>query len=495
MNLLVYLRFLRPVRSLVGVAIYTAVAGNCGRYVLKLDPGTAWFIALAVALPLLLGILIAGAAHEPMHRPFAQILPNIRQRQRNAATASVLIGALAATCAATWAAPAVAPVATFGLACALIALPCIDRHQLLGNQAAPMAAFLGWLFAGKALGPNLARAMNATPGLFLLGGLAVGVASLTRGFSRASLRARAHTLFLAYPTGAFSLLFHRDMMANWQAEVIAHSRRQGKGSAAVGRDWSGRSVGATSLDWMRVFWHANFGARPRGSFLRVQSTFVIMTLAYAVIMPGALKLMGQAEFWPTLAQLSGPDPKSFPAAKNSAALCLLVQSFTAVACVCLVFRPQLAYPVSRARLARVVFGLAAAQWAVALVLPAATIFLVSLAGQAVTGRFLPGLGVPGLLAVDLPLAVLLPLLVAAGTLRRPVQRILAAVPIGMALMLLAFARPHFVLTLPGLLGGLGATTASLWLLWHRLRGQYATIDLLNVPGFPRPMGLAPAGQP
>jgi hypothetical protein len=62
-------------------------------------------------------------------------------------------------------------------------------------------------------------------------------------------------------------------------------------------------------------------------------------------------------------------------------------------------------------------------------------------------------------------------------------------------MLLAFARPHFVLTLPGLLGVLGATTASLWFLWHRLRRQYATIDLLDVPGFPRPLGLAPAGQP
>lgn len=496
MNLLVYLRFLRPLRSLILVAIYAGVAGSWGRFLLALDPGTAWFIALAVALPLLLGILIAGAAHEPMHRPFALLLPNLRPRQRNAATVSVLIGAFAATCAATrWGQPTVSPVATFGLACALIALPCIDRHQLLGNQAAPLAAFLGWLFVCKVLGPYLATAMNSAPWGFLLAGLSVGVASLARGFSRASLRARAHTLFLPFQTVAFGLLFHRDMVANWQAEVLAQRHRQGQGSAAAGRDWSVRSVGATSLDWMRVFWHANFGVRPRRSFLRVQSTFVIMTLAYAVIMPGALKLMGQSEFWPTLAQLSGPDPKNFPSAQNSGALCLLVQSFTAVACVCLVFRPQLAYPISRERLARVVFGLAAAQWAVALVLPAVTIFLISLAGQAVTGRFLPGLGVPGLLAVDLPLAVLLPLLVAAGTLRRPVQRILAAVPIGLVLMLLAFARPHFVLTLPGLLGVLGATTASLWFLWHRLRRQYATIDLLDVPGFPRPLGLAPAGQP
>jgi hypothetical protein len=488
MNLLVYLRFLRPLRSLIFIAVYTALVKVLGRDLLHLDPSRASFFALAVTLPLLLGFFIAGAAHEPMHRPFALVLPNIRRRQRMAAMVSVLIAALAATCGSTWVGSTVSPVATFGLACALIALPCVNRRQFLFVQAGGVAAFLGCLWLGLAAVAKLALTMNSVPWLFLIGGLAICAASLIRGFSRESLRGRASTLFIAYQTIVFSYLFHRGMVARWQAEMAAHKNIQKKGRSALGRDWPIRLVGTKSLDWMRVFWHANFGRRKQNSFLHVQLMFSIITLVVASIFLGFMHIFGQKEFWATLGQLATLDQKMFTT-KMAGALrvnFLMLQPAMAVVCALLLARPQLPFPISRKRLAQVVFWQAVVQWASALVVPAGTIFLVSLIGQAMAGKPLLGYGLPALLAVDLPLAALLPLLVAADTIRWPSLRILSAIPIVLAIMLMAVTRPHwtnYVLTLSGILGMLVATAGSQWLLWHRLHRQYATSDLPLETGF------------
>lgn len=482
MKLLVYLRFLRPLRTLLVIAIYTGIAEGWGQHLLHFNTGTASFLALAVALPLLLGVFIAGAAHEPMHRNFALVLPNLRRRQREAAVFSLLIAAFATTCASTWAAPTVSPVATFGLACALIALPCLDRHQLMGGLTGALAAFLSWLLLGVIVGAKLTLALNAAPWLFLLGGLAFSVASLVQGFSRESLRVRADTLFVAYQTNVFSYLFHRGMMARWQAEIIARKNRQKKGWSMSGRDWTVRAVGATSLDWMRVLWHVNFGGRKRSSFLRVQLQFSVVILFSVVALLGFAHFFDQKEYWATLAQSAAPDPKFFMtnAATGMGVNFMILLPGMATLCALRLFPPQIAYPISRARLARVVFWLTVTQWAAALMVPATTIFFISLIGQAMSGKFLPGFGLPALLAADLALAVLLPLMFAAGTVRRSSFRILIAVPVVLAIISVGVTRylwSCYVLTLPGVLCMLVATAASQWLLWHRLRVQYAISDL------------------
>ncbi len=484
MNPRVFLRFLRPLRSLAVIGCYTFLAGLEGPLLFQLDPGTSRFIALAVALPLLLGIFIAGAVHEPMHRPFALLLPGLRRRQRTAASVSVLIAALAATCAATWAAPAVSPLATFGLVCALVALPCLARHHRLLGQVGGFTGFLIWLGTGVIAGPKLASAMNAAPSLFLLAGLVISTASLMQGFSRESLRIRAHTLFMAYQTHFCSYLFHRGMVAGWQAEVLAQRNRQGKAPVAAGRDWTVRSVGATSLDWMRVFWHAKFGARRGNSFLRVQLAFSAMTLIYAAVLPALMVFLDHKEYWPALARLAASDPKITDAGLKP--LAMMLQPGMAML-FAMQFAPalQLTYPLSRERMARVVFWQSLVQWTTALVFPATMILLASVIGQMRSGQFLPGYGLPALLAVDLSLAVLLPLLVAVGTVRRVGLRILALVPIGMAILLAAFSHPQWseqALTLPGILLVLAATSAAQWLLWHRLHRDYATADLTSDTG-------------
>ena len=484
--LIVYLRFLRPVRSLLVVAICTVYSGSMwGQNVLHLDPRTAWFMALVIALPLLLGFFIAGAAHEPMHRPFALVLPNLRRRQRRAAAVSVLIAAVAATCGAMWVAPAVSPFATFGLACALIALPCVDRRQQLGGLAGGIVAILSWLLLGFVVGAKLGLALNAAPWLFLLGGLTISAGSLVQGFSRGSQRSRAGTLFVSYQTGFCSLLFRREMLARWQAEVTANRNRQKGRPSAPGRDWPVCSVGNSSLDWIKVLWHANFGGRKRCSFIELHLRLAVFILIFSAVVLGLTGFFLQKEYWGTLVQLAAPD-------FSRVGPFVMFQPGMAMLCALMLLPQQLAYPLSRERLARVVFWQAVSQWAAALVVPTASIFLVSLIGQAITGQFLPAFGLTALCAIDLVLAMVLPLVVVIGTLRLPGLRIAAGGFLGFAILMVLFARPHWndtILTMPGILGVLAATAATQWLLWHRLHRQYATSDLVLGTGLVNPLSL------
>jgi len=489
MKLLIYLRFLRPLRSLKTVAFYTGIGGWAfGQTLFHLDPKTAWLIALAVALPLLLGIFIAGAAHEPMHRPFALLLPGIRERQRAAATVSVLIAALATTCGAAWASPSVSPPAIFGLACALISFPCIDRHQVLGGLGSGLASVAIWLFTCLAVGPNLGPTLNCFPWIFLLGGLAISTICQVNGFLRESLRSRAHTPFIAYQTIFCSYLFHRGMVARWQAEISARRTQSRQGSSATGRDWKVHSVGPTSFDWMRVFWHANFGGRKRGSFVGVQMTFAIMTLINAAIASGIACMTHHHQFWDNLARLAAPELMyGIPLA--------MLQPGMIVLCALALPLQRLAYPISRERLARVEFWQITVQSAAALVIITASILLASLIGQFVSGKLLAGYGLPALLTVDLQMAVLLPLFVAAGKLRRPSFRILAGIPIVAAMMLTVFTTSHWIdriFTLPGVLLLLIAIAFSQWVLWRRLHRLYATTDMVVGTSFTSPLLLGTA---
>ena len=489
MKLLIYLRFLRPLRSLVIVAFYTGCASWIfGAKIFHLDPGTAWLIALAVALPLLLGNFIAGAAHEPMHRSFALLLPGIRQRQRAAAAVSVLVTALATTGGVAFANPTVSPLATFGLACALVSLPCIDRRQGWARLGSGLASVSIWLFSCLAVGPNLAPALNSFPWVFLLGGLGMSSACLAKGFSRDYLRARAHTLFMAYQTICFSYIYRRGMLARWQAEVAAQNNQLKPGGSTTGRDWKIRSVGSTSLDWMRVFWHANYGGRKRGSFLEVQLPGAAMTFINASVVSGVASFANHTEFWTNLAQVAGTESAENPAGA-------MLQPGMIVLCGLMLLPQRLSYPLSRVQLARIEFWQVAAQSAASLGLVTVSILFASLLGQFVSGKILPGYGLPALLTLDLQMAVLLPLFIAVGKLKRPVVRIFAGVPTVAAMMLTPSITSHWsnqILTIPGILSLLVAAAASQWMLWRRMQRHYATTDMQVGSGFINPLGLGRA---
>ena len=476
MKLLIYLRFFRPLRSLFLVAAYTGLAGWAfGPTFFQLDPRTAWLIALTVALPLLLGVFIGGAVHEPMHRPFALLLPGLRERQRMAATFSVLIAALATTCVAALASPSVSPVGSFGLACALISFPCINRHQALSGGGSVLISVAIWLFTCLAVGPKLAPTLNAFPWAFLFGGLAICATCLVRGFSRGSLRSRTHTLFIAFQTNLCSYYFHRGMLARWLAELAARKNQLKQGGATAGRNWTVRSVGPNSLDWMRVFGHANYGGRKRSSFFEVQMTFVFIIFMNAVIFSGIDRFSHHHSFWTSLARIGAAD-------LTSGVTSFALQPFMIVLCALTLHPQRLAYPISRLRLARIEFWQIITQLATGLVIVALSLLLASLIGQAVSGKFFPSYGLPPLLTIDLQMAVLLPLFIAAGKLQHHGLRIFAGVSTVAAMILTPFVTSHWgslLLTPPGILTLLAAAAVSQWVLWRRLHRHYATVDLAS----------------
>jgi hypothetical protein len=487
MTLRNYLRFLRPVRSSLVIALYTWVAFLEGHSWFHFDKATSCFLALATALPLLLGIAIAGAAHEPMHRAFFLLLPDGPRHLRRATLLAIAVFAFVVTCAVAYVEPSVPPFATLGLAAGFMALPCINRYQSLGGLGGLAGAFGGWLLFILTTGGRLRPAMVAAPWVFLLGGFALTAASLAWGFSRRHLRQRAEIPMISFQSIFFSCLFHPRLMARQAEEGALRRSRRAKGIFPTGRDWTIRSVGSSTQAWMQVFWHAYAGRRRRKKFLTSQLAVVAPMLVGGIVIPlNAVFFMGPthrlSDFWRFLAILAAPE-NMLPSSVVADAIWFMggmMQATAAAFSLLMILTPQLAYPISRERLARVVFGLSLVQLAVALALPAAAFFLLSLVGQIASGHFWPGYGLPSIVALDLALAVGLPLLACAGSFRRPVVRILWAILFAFALLIAVITRGSwtpYLLTLPGIVATVVVASASVVLLWLRLRRHYRNCDL------------------
>ena len=493
MTLRTYLRFLRPARSLLVIAFYTWVAFIGEHTWFGFDKVTSGFLALATALPLLLGIAIAGAAHEPMHRAFFLLLPDGPRHLRRVTLLVIAFFAFAVSCAVAYVETSVPPLASLGLAAGLMALPCINRNRLGGIEGW-LLALGGWAVFNLTAGGLLRPAMMAAPWAFLLGGCALTAASLAWGFSRRHLRQRAEILFISPQSMFFSCLFHSRLMARRMEEVALYRYRRAKKNSPTGRDWPVRSVGSSTRAWMQVFWHAFAGRRPRNSFLTVQLTIVAPAIVGGLIFPLIIGLLNghfhtSADYWRSLAALASLEwqqPK-LPLDGFERFLGGFMQTLIAAFSLLITPPPQLAYPISRERQARVVFGLSLVQLAVALVLPATGVFLVSLLGQIVSGQFLPGYGLPSVVALDLALAIGLPLLACVGSIKGSVGRILWAVPVGLGMIIAVLTRIYwmpYVQTVPGMAVTLLTASIAVGLLWLSVRHYYRTCDLFSdVPLF------------
>ena len=492
MNLRTYLRLLRPVRSLLVIAFYTFTASTFGHLLFRLDEATSRFLALAIALPLLLGFAIAGAAHEPMHRAFFLLLPDGPRRLRKATLLAVVVFAFAVTGAVAYVEPSVPPFATLGLSAGLIALFCIERHQHIAGLGGCGVAFWGWLLFNLTASGLLRPAMMAAPWAFLLCGFALTATSLASGFSRRHLRQRTETPYASIQSLLFSHLFDSRLAARRMEEMALHRNRRAKTGFPVGRDWPVRSVGSSTRAWMQVIWHAVAGRRRHNNFLKFQLSIAVPVIAGGLVFPlitGYLTShsFSLSDYWRLLATMAAPE-NMLPMSLDAEAGWVvggMMQVGAAALSMFMVVSPQLAYPISRERLARVVFGLSLVQLAAALAFPAAAFFLLSLVGQIASGYFWPGFGLPSIVALDLALAVGLPLLACAGSFRRGAVRILWVIPVGFAIFIAVLTRGSWVphaLTVSGIAVIVLAASVNVGLLWLCLRHHYRTCDLFSGSG-------------
>jgi hypothetical protein len=440
------------------------------------------FVAMSTALPLILGFMIAGTVHEPLHRPFALLIPGLRRWQIKCALTSVLVASIGVTLVTLWAYPTASPWALIGITLGLLSIPCLARYQHFPFAEAWLA-FLTWLLATRLIGERLNEIMNTYPVLVLVCGVSVCIFSVFRGLSQETCRIRAHTPFLSITTQLFILPFRRNVAARWRTEFNHYNVQRKQKKTVLGRDWTVSQVGPQPLDWIRVLWHANTGLRKQGSFPRLQ-----IRIAVGVVSGITAFILVQAIFSPAKPWPSEMFQAAFP----------IAQPMFAMIYSLMVMTPQLAYPISRSRLAKVVFWQASIQWLIALIVPVIAFGSGLIIVQSGFGISTPGMSLRSLLGTAMILAPLLPLLTVAGTFKRPVWRICQAVTVILSILILSFAASFwlsYVISVPGVVICLMATGVSQWFLWRRLHQNYANSDLLYQSGSSLDFGMSAFARP
>lgn len=469
-----HLRFLRPLRSALLTALYVTMAFSLSQTFLRFDSGAAQLSAFLAAFPLLVGMLLAGAALEPLHRPFALQLPGIRERQLRFAAISTALAALSITTISLWTAPAISPVAVLGLVAALLALPHLDSRQFRGNLSSPMTEFATWLSVSLAFGIGLNKALNDAPWLFLAIGLAIAALSLRRGYSRSILRTRAQTPFVAYQTRFFSHPFNHTVYERWLTEFKAARKNPTVPQLPPTRRPAIQTLGSSATVWLPVLHELAFGEWRTAGSRRILRTAGVMLLLGFALFPSIGLTRGQPDYFTALAHII--DPR----------VSINVQFMGAMAFWLSVTLPTFPLPISRARLGRAVFLHLVTCWLFALLMPVAVLLLPSLVGQWFSGQMLPAFGVRPLLVTSLTLAPLLPLVLDANLngVRRHMTMFLS---ISLTFILSHFVEKRIALYQLEPVGGLiFAALIAGSLIWMRQRilRHYATCDLLS--------GAAPA---
>mgnify|MGYP001544464727 CR=1 FL=1 len=487
MKLPTYFYFLRPLRSLFFAANATWVGWFLMIYLFDFGNDTARLFALAVSLPQLLGFLIAGAVHEPMHRPFALLLPDLRQRQRLVATVSIIVSSLIVTICVAWAVPGVSTMAAFGLAGVLVALPCMagNNHQIRW----PLAAYLIGLLLSPVIAPCLTLSMNTAPWSFLFGGVLLASFSLSRGFSRTSLRSRTSTFFVSDQSTIFTWGRSQREIARYLAERNEHKKRSKQRDLPSSREWTIRSVGPKSRDWLRVL-DQQLGVSPVRKQVILFVSIVTMT-GVQIAAFGVLGLFNQPQpfhfndFFSALASLTAPAPIGHDAFYS---LLIVIVTFPTLIPTLhgqVISRPRLAYPLARARLADLIFLHLNRDLLIGLLVPALAIWTTSLIGQMVNQHFHPGLGLPAVAAIMLAFSPFLPF-VAMNSF--PCERasgkfasrlgLFCFISLFLIVTGIGFTQGRTLILSPaGIFVSLLVTAAGLQRLRRRIRRHYATCDL------------------
>ncbi|HEY4248631.1 MAG TPA: hypothetical protein VGM64_17555 [Lacunisphaera sp.] len=493
MPLRTYLRFLRPLRSLFVISIVTFCSRGLFEVLWHCDETHATVLALIVFLPVLLGDAIAGAAHEPMHRPFILLLPESRQRLRRVTVAAIIVAAFAVTCVVSLADATIPPFAIFGFAIGLIAYPCINRHRrILDPEKYVSALCLGTIFWLVAVG-ILPVVLSAAPWAFLLGGSAVAAASVAWGFSHRHVRERSTTPFVSMQTLLCSYSFQSAMSAGRSGELPPFRAKPRGKNVIPGSLCKIRTVGSSTFAWMQVVWHALFGPYISGSLLKIFLFFFGLSVLGGAILPAFISSLNfithhaaPTNYWEILASLTATKTEAlalgmtYHQSGDLPVFVIIYQLVLSLHILRRAMKPPFALPISRARITRVTFGLNLIQMLIAFATPTAAIFCLSLIGQIVSGEHLSAFGLPNLMATALLLAIVFPLVTLSHTFRRPITSLCWSLIVWILVCGAMGARaawgPH-LLTWPGVFIATLLIAANVGLLWHRLTRQFATCDL------------------
>jgi hypothetical protein len=461
-------RFLRPLRSVLLVPHLATIAFSLSQTFLRLDLVAAKLSACLVALPLLAGIFIAGAAHEPLHRPFALLLPGLRERQRRFAIFSTALAALAIASITRWTTPAVPTAAALGLIAALVALPQLGSHRFQGFLSSHTTEFFVWLLLCLAFASNFALLLTTFPIPLLLLGFGFAAFCFYRGYSREICRRRARIPYISLQTRFFCHLFQSAASERWQNECKAAGKNPSMPTPTLVRRRSIQPLDSSATAWLPVLRELAFGERRTTGSHRIAWTVAVMLLAGFALFPVIGIMRGQPDYFTALAHII--DPRiSISYYCGAMALWLSVTP------------PKFPLPISRARLGRAVFLHLVTCWLFTLLVPFVVLLLPSLVGQWFSGQALPALGVPPLLVATLTQAPLLPFVLCVNA--SPTRRLITMfVSISIFAILSRYIVDETAHYRPEPVGGLiiaALITGSLVSMRRRILRHYANCDLLS----------------
>ncbi len=491
MNARLYLRLLRPGRTLSVALIYGFFIWLWLRHLFGLTTAEARLFTLVLAGPALLGSLLLGPLHEVMHRSFFPTLPGARRQLRRWHLLGISASALGLFIPAIIWVRELHPAASLGLIAASLALPALNRRRRTWGVVRPFYLWLiaaGILLVVGARAPVLALGQQ-WPWAVLAGGLGAAYVCLRLGFSSRWVADRWHDpVFFCFQSVFPFFGGNIQLHAQTQARQVLLDRRHCQATSAR---WDLARVGDSLRDWRRVVHHARFGGTTRlRQWVGQTIAGAITTPIYLGTMYLILRLQEPSTTLTTLcAQImeAGTVDGNLtqPLVGMIFAMPPIFASAMAFSFALVAFTPAQTFPLSRERLARCQFAES--------LRAAANIWVVY---AVVTGLCFAGI----CLAAHYPFHLKFFL--------RPLAALLGGVPLILAILALLVRSIYwrfwrvvaFVVSFLGLIAGIifsallagslftpaglglwaGLTLLGGWLCWRAFQHCYRTCDLLSL---------------
>lgn len=347
MNLRVYLMLLRPVRTIVVIALFTLTA-VVAIQLLTLRP-TA-FLVLAIVLPAATATALSSIIYEPLHRPFAAWLPEIGGQLRGFHTGASAIVAFGNVLALQ----AFVPDVSIAAACGLIAIPFGFRLVLPPHGRRRLSGL--FLLIPAMIGVGYIHAWIVSyPWLPFVSGLSLAGTGLHLGFSRRRVRDLSGSFHLSTQSLLFSVTLLYLSRIQW-------AKVRPRGSRITSIDFP--LVDGSTHSWMRAMWQSNV-PRPMRVLGITTTLYFIMGMAMPAIAfwfaatggssgPGSI----------SLAQSLLDAARRLPLPQNAGSFFYMAPLIITIAATN-VLQARVRFPISRERLARTEFASTLCQAAIA----------------------------------------------------------------------------------------------------------------------------------
>ncbi len=496
----IFLSVFRPVRTVCLLAFYGAWfpwsivnTARAMHFVPHLAMSAEYFLICAVIGPMISGFILAAPFHDAMHASLFPLIPGAARRLANwhalcAAEYAILCAFVLRLLDSEIPFPAVFGCALLGLS--LGAANVHDRRpKAIGRTRILLGVCLLAACGAIRVGDHFRAAVIAAPAVFFVVPAAVGVFLFGLGYSRSRARARGRNPYLSIVT----LIYCPSALRCRHTQKIRQLMQEGKADKTSSDNYA-VSIDGSLRSWLAAHHRITMIGRKRsGGSMQLWSFFV--GVGYPLLGAALFGLVlnrtfGVAGFWRQLARIIA---QVAPAGGSSSdefmgEACVFIPLISVLAFVfagLIPTYPAIRFPVSRRRLASLVYVSSIRQFStVILWYLAGTLSVTALAAELSGSRV-----IPPLLSYAYVALILLPVVPLLKTFNLIIRGPLSFIPIVLIAVLVALvgiinqsAWQPWVLSAGGIGGSLSVLAATLLLYWKIVRWRCCSGDLAFAPG-------------